>query len=476
MSEETLKNQGEINRQIDEARERLHELKSVEASALDELKQLTGEQEKYSALAEISDQLDKLEKAGGADLFWGENYDKEVVVEHQQKLKSLIAEFDTRFDQLQNKQNAHGESAESLIAKINILNEESLQLQMQEEEAAEEFVIEREVTKLPFRTLNMPWNSDSGDQREFRKVLLIVLFFTCLLGVLIPMWKIPVPDRIEVVEIPKRLAKLMLAKKAPPPPAKVEKKEPKKEEKKDEKIKEKEVEKKEEKKVEKPKPEKVEQPTPEPVITKRKKVERAGLMAFKDDFADLISDTTSDVKLGSAAKISGKGKVSKAKKATRSLVTATNAGGSSGGINTAALSRNAGGGGKDMESVGFSRVESSIGEGKFAGDDRPLSGDGAVPSRTDEEIQIVFDRYKAALYRIYNRELRKNPTLQGKMVLRLTIEPDGKVSACSVDSSDMDAPTLDEGISSRVKRFKFGAKDGVPTVTILYPIDFLPAS
>jgi TonB family protein len=320
----------------------------------------------------------------------------------------------------------------------------------------------------------MPWNRDGKDQKEFRKVLLIVLFFTFLLGVLIPMWKIPVPDRIEVVEIPKRLAKMMLAKKAPPPPpAKVEKKEPKKEEKKDEKKKkEKEVEKK---KVEKPKPEKVEQPTPEPVITKRKKVERAGLMAFKDDFADLISDTN-DVKLGAAAKISGKGKGNKAKKATRSLVTATSAGGSSGGINTAALSRDAGGGGKEMAGVGFSRVESSIGEGKYAGDDRPLSGDGAVLSRTDEEIQIVFDRYKAALYRIYNRELRKNPTLQGKMVLRLTIEPDGRVSACSVDSSDMDAPTLDEGIAARVKRFKFGAKDGVPTVTILYPIDFLPAS
>jgi len=27
-----------------------------------------------------------------------------------------------------------------------------------------------------------------------------------------------------------------------------------------------------------------------------------------------------------------------------------------------------------------------------------------------------------------------------------------------------------------VKRFNFGAKKDVPTITILYPIDFLPAS
>ena len=470
MSEEISQTQEEINRQIEDARQRIRKLEEMETGALGELKQLTHERDKYSALSEISNQLERLEELGGADLFWGDGHDKAVVGKQQKSLKFLVSEFENHFHQLQNKQNQDGESVESLTARINILNEELIQLQIQEEEVADEFIIEREITKLPFRELNMPWNR-GNDQKEFRKVLLVVLFFSCLLGILVPMWKIPVPDRVEVVEIPKRLAKMMLAKKAPPPPPpKVEKKEEKKEEKKDEKKKEKEVE----KPVEQPEPKKVEQPTPEPVITKRKKAERAGLMAFKDDFADLISDSN-DVKLGAAAKISGKGKGSKAKKATRSLVTAS-VSGSSGGINTAKLSRAAGGGGKDMKDVGFSRVESSIGEGKFAGDDRPLSGDGAAPSRTDEEIQIVFDRYKSALYRIYNRELRKNPTLQGKMVLRLTIEPDGKVSACSVDSSDMDAAGLGENISARVKRFKFGAKAGVPTVTILYPIDFLPAS
>ena len=61
------------------------------------------------------------------------------------------------------------------------------------------------------------------------------------------------------------------------------------------------------------------------------------------------------------------------------------------------------------------------------GPDRPLAA-GVSAGRTDEEIQIVFDRYKAALYRLYNRELRRDPTLQGQMVLRLTIEPDGSVS------------------------------------------------
>jgi len=148
--------------------------------------------------------------------------------------------------------------------------------------------------------------------------------------------------------------------------------------------------------------------------------------------------------------------------------------GSSGGINTAALSRDVGGTGGSLEGVEFSRVESAIGS-DFFGEERPLS-DGPGPSRTDEEIQIVFDRYKAALYRIYNRELRRNPTLQGKVVLRLTIEPDGSVSSCKIDSSDMQAPALESKIVARVEKFNFGPKEGVPAITILYPIDFLPAS
>jgi hypothetical protein len=122
--------------------------------------------------------------------------------------------------------------------------------------------------------------------------------------------------------------------------------------------------------------------------------------------------------------------------------------------------------------VQLSRVASSI--GASGSSDRPLSA-GAVAGRTDEEIQIVFDRYKAALYRLYNRELRKDPTLRGQMILQLTIEPDGSVSFCELQSSDMKAPMLADQVVNRILRFDFGAKE-VPPVTIFYPIDFLPTA
>ena len=61
MSDETSQNQEEINRQLDEAHLRLQELAKTETASVEELKKLTAEQEKYTALRNISDQLEELE-------------------------------------------------------------------------------------------------------------------------------------------------------------------------------------------------------------------------------------------------------------------------------------------------------------------------------------------------------------------------------------------------------------------------------
>jgi hypothetical protein len=133
------------------------------------------------------------------------------------------------------------------------------------------------------------------------------------------------------------------------------------------------------------------------------------------------------------------------------------------------------GGGTERNAIhGGALTQASSGIGTAAAASRPVSG-GPGPGRTDEEIQIVFDRHKAQLYRLYNLELRRDPTLQGKMILRLTIEPDGSVSLCQLHASNMDAPDLAAQVVERVKTFNFGAKV-VPPVTIIYPIDFLPAA
>jgi len=207
-----------------------------------------------------------------------------------------------------------------------------------------------------------------------------------------------------------------------------------------------------------------EQPKP------REQVKSKGILAFRDSFASR-ANLRPTAQLGSQARVSNAGE-NAVGRPERSMVT-TSAPGSSGGINLADISRDVGGGGQGIGGVEIGQVASSIGGG--GGADRPLSG-GATAGRTDEEIQIVFDRYKAALYRLYNRELRKNPTLRGQLTLRLTIEPDGSVSLCQLQSSSMDAPTLAQQVVDRVLGFDFGAKEDIAAMTIIYPIDFLPAA
>jgi hypothetical protein len=154
--------------------------------------------------------------------------------------------------------------------------------------------------------------------------------------------------------------------------------------------------------------------------------------------------------------------------------------GSCGGINFRSISRGLGGGvdgdggGAAPAGVTTPRGGDSIG-GWGGGGGRPRAGASGVAGRTDEEIQIVFDRYKAALYRLYNRELRVDPSLRGQMVLKLTIEPSGIVSFLELQATDMKAPNLVAQVLERVRTFDFGAKDVAP-ITIVYPIDFLPAA
>jgi hypothetical protein len=203
-----------------------------------------------------------------------------------------------------------------------------------------------------------------------------------------------------------------------------------------------------------------------------------GLLAFREELAN-VTAVESIARLGSQARITGAGEAGA--RPERSMLT-TLAPGSSGGINLASLSRGLGGGGSgggaQLAGVQIARATSTIagGGGGGHGSGRPLAGKGAALSRTDEEIQIVFDRHKAELYRLYNRELRRDPTLKGQMILHLRIEPDGRVSLCELQGTDMNAPQLVAQVVDRVRTFDFGAKEGVATLTILYPIDFLPAA
>ena len=307
--------------------------------------------------------------------------------------------------------------------------------------------------------LALPWSSSRREDRRFNILVLIFVVFVFVAGIWLQNVTLPEKSQKELEKLPPQLAKVILKKKEepkPPPPPK-----PKVEEKKPE---EKKPEPKKEEEKPKPKP----KPKTEEVQKAREKAKKTGLLAMQDDLAAMRQAFTPQA----SQKLSKDG--AKAAEVKRSVImgkaTAT-----SGGIKTAALPATSGVGGLsgrevtqvDSVSLGGAVVDGSGGVAEAA------SSGGVSGSRSEELIRAVLDQNKGALYAIYNRALRKDPTLQGKVTFELVIEADGSVSACKVISSELGNAGLETKLVARMKLIDFGAEDVSVTKT-RWAIDFLP--
>jgi hypothetical protein len=469
-----------LHAQVEQVRGRLRELAADLHVVDDELESLAPQRMHHQLLDQACGSLEKLGELGVASLFWGERVDTGRVAEQLREVRARASTFQAQLGELDGRRRAILEKIGREEENLEILGEDLFQVREDEERRKLEWVVERDISPVPRRVQVMAWARGGEDDRRFNKALAASLLVSLLLGALLPMIDLPLPERFQPTDMPKRLAQLVRQERAKPvpPPRVVEEAPPEETKPKEQKP----------KPVEKPEPvQKREELPPEAPAyaavepAPQKKVEKAGLLAFRDKFASLSKDKVAP-RLGADARFSNADDAASGP-STRSMLT-TNAPGSSGGINLASLSRNVGGGGgggggggsgSGMQGVQVGRATSSIASIGGGGGDRPLARGGLGLSRTDEEIQIVFDRYKAAFYRLYNRELRKDPTLRGQMILRLTIEPDGRVSMCALQSSDMNAPELSAQVVDRVLAINFGAKEDVQALTIVYPIDFLPA-
>jgi len=310
---------------------------------------------------------------------------------------------------------------------------------------------------LPFyREYELPWTSSSDQERRFRRLLVIIFTATFVLGVIWPWIPTMAPDPYDIEKIPPRIAKLLLQEKPPPPPP----------------PKPKEPEPKQPDSIKEPEPERVVENEPEPEPIDYKKIARekaqAAFMPFAEDLAALadsdVVERVADNRLLTSS-------VGVAVRNERAMIT-SKVGAASRGINTANMSRNTGGTGLGDRST--TQVSSPVaGLGQSAGGAR-RSGSSGKASRSREEIELVFDRNKGAIFALYNRALRIDPSLEGKLVLRLTIAPSGEVTFCEIVSSELGDEDLERKLVQRIRMFRFEAKD-VEAITTTKPIDFFPA-
>jgi periplasmic protein TonB len=318
-----------------------------------------------------------------------------------------------------------------------------------------------------YRLYELPWQTGFEDDARFRKLARGSLVAAVVLGLLF--WVLPEPkvDPATLSEAPKRLARLVLERPTPPPPPPVVREEPKPE-----------PEPVVEERVAPPEPEPEPVVKPPPVVEPppvdrtqqaRERARVAGLLPLTNQLQALRNNVTNEQlqrtdTVGAAS--------SDTPFAERSLIT-SRVGTASGGINTAALSRNTGGSGLGARET--TQVENPVEGFAEAGGAAQRSGASDKASRSREEIERVFDANKGRIFTLYNRALRENPALQGKVVLRLSISPDGRVTHCEIVSSELNDPELERALVQRVLQFQFEARDDVESITTTKPIDFFPA-
>ncbi len=98
---------------------------------------------------------------------------------------------------------------------------------------------------------------------------------------------------------------------------------------------------------------------------------------------------------------------------------------------------------------------------------------GMSGARSPESIAKVVRQHIGALRHAYNKRLRDKPGLKGKVSVRFTISPPGRVVAVKMVSSTMNDSTLENEILRRIRSWRFDQiEPDAGDVTVTYPFAF----
>ena len=321
--------------------------------------------------------------------------------------------------------------------------------------------------------LELPWSSSLEEDRRLKKILMILAIPLLAVALIVPFIDVPEPDRQTLEKVPPRLAKVLLKEKEKPkptpPPTKAPEPEPEPEPKLAEK---KPVEEPIATPAPKPEPVVKEEPTVVQIEQARERAEEAiadvvdDLAAIQSEFdfsdlgtEELIDETPSEVVA-----------------VTRNVIgDATRA--NTGGITTNGTApevRREGLGKQQTARVTSTQRTQAAQARKKQRDAQKVAESGRASKRSQDEIRRVMDGAKPAVYRLYDRALRKNPVLEGNFKFELVIEPNGRVSSVKLISSELEDPALEKKLITRIRSIRFKSSSVSRTV-VQYDYTFLPS-
>lgn len=313
------------------------------------------------------------------------------------------------------------------------------------------------MSTLTVRPPELPWND--SDQKNFRFILVVFLLVVFAAAFVIPKITLPEIKRAELEKVPPSLAKVIKRKKLEIPKVKPK---PKPAEKKLEK-------KPEPKAVEerpKPKPKPKPRSRPKKDVPKEKRIEaqKSAKKAFGNDALAALSRIQGSVPIA-ALNTSSKGLSNRGNKATNigSAIDRDAASRGSGGVSIALLTTTTVG--EDLSARDVTSVELSSEE---------IAIEDTGRSRSREELRLVFEQHKSSLDRLYRKALRSNAALEGTVTLKLEIQPDGKVSSCTVINSELKDERLHKRLASRCRLIAFENRSSIDITEVEFPIRFIP--
>ncbi len=293
----------------------------------------------------------------------------------------------------------------------------------------------------------------TSQDRKFTRILQLLIGIYLLLAVVIPFIEQVEVSREIKEKVPVQLAKIMLKEKKLPIPEK-----PKEKPLEDKKPEETKV--KEELKV-------------EPAKTKRQaakqKAQSSGLAAMKDelfamrDAFEVKPSATTKLNKTSASEVKVKRKLLASTANTQSTqlsaVTTTQT------ITSDELST------RNTQQVRLSEEEILASTDTLVAESLAAQKSG---QRSEVTLRRTLEANKSRLYARYNRALRKDPFLKGKVEFEIEILPSGKVNKVTIKSSALNNAKLERQLTVILRSIKFSA-ESVGTVVTIWAIDFLPS-
>lgn len=282
----------------------------------------------------------------------------------------------------------------------------------------------------------------SNQDKRFLQILLTLLFLYGVFGIAVPyIERVEVPREVKE-QVPAQLTRILLKEKEIPPPLP---------------------------------PEVVEETEPEeapkePPKTKREvakqKAKTTGLAAMKDDLFSLrdafkVKPTSGELikeKANEATSVKRKLIAAKATEQSQNIA-AAKAGKT---VKSDELST------RNTQTLRLAEEEilaDSIGESE--------AEESLANVRSEMKLRQTLEANKARLYSSYNRALRKDPFLKGKVLFEIEIQPNGSVSNVVIQSSELDNKKLERRLMLLLKSIDFGAED-VSVISTVWAIEFLP--